>query len=93
VAKPHNDYSERSTIAFDPVESGLVASMNRPGGNVTGISLFSTALVAKRIELLRDLAPNASIVGFPGQSGRPSAKTDEQTAEAAAGIGPKASLS
>ncbi|HZE53128.1 MAG TPA: ABC transporter substrate-binding protein [Bradyrhizobium sp.] len=73
-----------STIAFDPVESGLVASMNRPGGNVTGISLFSTALVAKRIELLRDLAPNASIVGFLANPADPSAKTDEQTAEAAA---------
>jgi putative ABC transport system substrate-binding protein len=73
-----------STIAFDPVESGLVASLNRPGGNITGVSLFSTALVAKRIELLHDIAPDASVIGFLANPTDPSAKADAQTAETAA---------
>jgi putative ABC transport system substrate-binding protein len=77
-----------ATIAFDPVESGLVASMNRPGGNITGVSLFSTALVAKRVELLHDIAPNASIIGFLANPSDPSAKADANTAETAAqGVG------
>jgi len=46
----------------DPVESGLVASFNRPGGNVTGVTLLAVALTAKRMELLRALLPKASVV-------------------------------
>jgi putative ABC transport system substrate-binding protein len=48
----------------DPVEDGLVASMNRPGGNVTGVSRLSVTLEPKRLELLRDLLPKAAVVGF-----------------------------
>jgi putative ABC transport system substrate-binding protein len=47
----------------DPVSGGLVASLNRPGGNVTGVSLMFSDTVAKRLGLLHELVPNASVIG------------------------------
>jgi putative ABC transport system substrate-binding protein len=49
-------------VGFDPVGGGLVASLARPGGNVTGLSLQQTDLAGKRLGLLRDLAPKSSVI-------------------------------
>jgi putative ABC transport system substrate-binding protein len=60
----------------DPVRFGLVASLNRPGGNITGTTQLSPLTETKRLELLRELAPGATTIGvlvnphFPGSEGR-----------------------
>jgi putative tryptophan/tyrosine transport system substrate-binding protein len=48
----------------DPVKSGIIESMNRPGGNITGVSYYNSGLVTKRLELLSNLAPGATTIGF-----------------------------
>ena len=49
---------------YDPVASGFVASLNRPGGNVTGVSVLNQQVVAKRLEMLRELLPTAKSIGY-----------------------------
>jgi len=51
-------------ISEDPVQEGLVASLNRPGGNVTGLTLMSAELTAKLMELMHDLLPNAGLIAL-----------------------------
>jgi putative tryptophan/tyrosine transport system substrate-binding protein len=49
---------------FDPVMAGIVESFNQPGGNATGVYVVTRGLDAKRLELLRELVPNLSVIGF-----------------------------
>jgi putative ABC transport system substrate-binding protein len=51
-------------VGGDPVRSGLVASLNRPGGNVTGAASYSELLNLKRLQLARELAPEATVIAF-----------------------------
>ena len=50
------------TVGGDPVKSGYVSSLNRPGGNLTGLDIFSVGLDAKRLQLLRELLPKAEAI-------------------------------
>jgi putative ABC transport system substrate-binding protein len=51
-------------VGGDPVKFGFVTSFNRPGGNLTGVSLFAVTLEAKRVELLCELVPNATVLAL-----------------------------
>jgi putative ABC transport system substrate-binding protein len=73
----------------DPVVSGLVPNLNRPGGNITGVHWFTTTLEGKRFSLARDLVPGAALVGALVNPNRPSvaqrqAKQFEDAAQAVA---------
>jgi putative ABC transport system substrate-binding protein len=72
------------TMGGDPVAFGLVASLNRPGSNVTGITLISGEVVSKRIALLRDLLPDAKMLGVLINSTNPNGDTELAVAERAA---------
>jgi putative ABC transport system substrate-binding protein len=51
-------------VGFDPVGAGLVTSLNHPGGNATGMTLISFVLGQKRLEMLRDISPKASVIAM-----------------------------
>jgi ABC-type uncharacterized transport system substrate-binding protein len=76
------------TSGADAVEIGLVASLNRPGGNATGVNIFTTELGPKRLELLRQLLPNAGTIAFivnPNSATTGRQVSELQTAAAALG--------
>jgi putative ABC transport system substrate-binding protein len=74
---------------IDPVKLGLVAALNRPGGNVTGVTQFSTALEGKRLEFLHQLVPNATVFALlvnPTFPGTDAIINDMQTAARTLGV-------
>jgi putative tryptophan/tyrosine transport system substrate-binding protein len=71
-------------IGGDPVKFGLVASLNRPGGNVTGVSFLVNLLVAKQLGLLHELIPGAMNFGFLVNPNNPNADSDTNNASLAA---------
>jgi putative ABC transport system substrate-binding protein len=68
----------------DPVQAGLVAALNHPGGNVTGISILSVEMTAKRLELLHELLPTASRFGLLVRRGNPNSEFVINEAQVAA---------
>jgi putative tryptophan/tyrosine transport system substrate-binding protein len=68
----------------DPVKAGLVASFNRPGGNITGASFVATELETKRLELLRDLVPTAAVIGILINPTNPAAESRSKDLQMAA---------
>jgi putative ABC transport system substrate-binding protein len=72
------------TIGADPVRFGLVASMNRPGGHVTGVSLLSSVLGAKRVELLHEVAPKVSRIALLMNPSNPNAAAELEDAASGA---------
>ena len=72
--------------AADPVELGLVASLNRPGGNITGVSFLAEALVAKRLELLHEMVPAAESIGYLVNPTSPQVDAQIKNAENAARV-------
>lgn len=80
---------------FDPVQSGFVASLNRPGGNATGISVLNTELLAKRLQVLCELLPSAKSIAFflsPTSLVSGGDSVSNQLASAAESLGVKLSI-
>ena len=71
-------------MGSDPVAAGLVASLSRPGGNLTGVSLLNVELGSKRLELLHELVPTATIVAALFNPTNPNAETLSSELQAAA---------
>jgi len=78
------------TTATDPVKLGFVTSLNRPGGNVTGVTFLASQLVVKRLELASQLVPKEAVIGFLGRPREPRYAADRKNIEtAAAALGRK----
>jgi putative tryptophan/tyrosine transport system substrate-binding protein len=77
-------------VAGDPVELGLVASINRPGGNVTGVTTVPDSIVSKQFETLYETIPTATVIGCLLNPTNPNMEAQKKEAQKAAGVlGPK----
>ena len=74
------------TTANDPVQIGLVASLSRPGGNVTGATLFTVETVAKQLEFAHEIVPKATVIAALVNPNNPYAETILRDLQAAARI-------
>jgi putative ABC transport system substrate-binding protein len=72
------------STGFDPVKFGLVASLSRPGGNLTGVSILNVELGPKRLELLRELAPAVAVIALLINPANPNAETISREVQATA---------
>jgi putative ABC transport system substrate-binding protein len=72
------------SAASDPVRLGLVASLNRPGGNVTGMSTLIVELAGKSVEVLKEMVPRATVIAYLVNPSNPSGRIISQQAQAAA---------
>jgi len=72
------------TTGSDPVQTGLVASMNRPGGNVTGVVFFNSVLGPKRLELLRQVVPKTAAIAMLVNPNLPNTEMERRDVQAAA---------
>ena len=72
------------SVGLDPVASGLVTSLNRPGGNLTGDTILFDEVGPKRLELMRELVPKASVIAVLINPAYPTAETQSQNMQAAA---------
>jgi putative tryptophan/tyrosine transport system substrate-binding protein len=70
-------------IAGDPVQLGLVASLNRPGGNLTGVTTLASIVVGKQFEVLHETLPKAAVIGCLVNPTNPNAETDTKEAQEA----------
>ncbi len=74
-----------AAFGSDPVEAGLVSNLSRPGGNVTGVSVFAVQLVAKRLELAREFVAGSDVIAFLENPSNPNSRIDsKELAETAA---------
>jgi len=73
------------SIGGDPVELGLVSSLSRPGGNITGVTFLSAELLQKQVGMLHDLVPNAAVIGALVNPNNPRHRADLSSVQAAAG--------
>ena len=74
------------TTAGDPVQLGLVASLNRPGGNVTGVTFYAAQLASKQLELLHEMVPKAVMIGVLVNASAPNAEPQSNELQAAAAL-------
>jgi putative ABC transport system substrate-binding protein len=74
------------TTGFDPIGLGLVSSLARPGGNVTGVSIMNVELAPKRLELMREMIPAAKAVGVLVNPDNPNNETLRKEVRTAAGV-------